>query len=487
MRQQSSFVILIFLFVTLLAACKVKDISTPPATLTSIVVTPTDPSIAPGTTTQLTAIGTYSSGSKQNITSTVVWDSSDIGIAAISNSPGSRGLVTAAAAVIGTAVITASSGGITGSTTLTTSHVSLMKVDPPAPPSIAPGTTLQLTAIGTLSDSNSTQQNLTTFATWTSADPGVGTVSDTAGFKGLATAVSAVTATTTITAAYDGHVGSASFTSSPLTSIALSPSSASIAKGTTQQFTATGTLQDTNTQIFTTFASWSTSTAGIATISNSAGSQGLATAVSVGTSTIVASFSGIMSNPATLTVTPAVITSITVTPTNPSIVLGTTRQFIAMATLSDNTTQDVSSSVTWNSSTTGVATIGNASGSKGLATSVGTGSSIITATLGTISGTTTLTVTAAVLTSIAISPASASISTIETQLFTAVGNDSNGNQQNLTTQVTWISSDPTIATISNVPGFQGQASWGFINTGTVTITATFGGITSTPASLTVHF
>ena len=102
MKQGSSFVILIFLFITLLAACKVKDISTPPATLTSIVVTPTDPSIAPGTTTQLTAIGTYSSGSKQNITSTVVWDSSDTTIATISNSPGSQGLVTAATSTTGT-------------------------------------------------------------------------------------------------------------------------------------------------------------------------------------------------------------------------------------------------------------------------------------------------------------------------------------------------------------------------------------------------
>ena len=179
-----------------------------------------------------------------------------------------------------------------------------MNVAPPAPSSIAPTTSMQFIATGTLSDSTSTQ-NLTAFATWTSSDPTVADVSDTAGSKGLTIAVSAGTAT--ITATYDGRSGSASFKSSPLTSIAISPPSASIANGTTRQFTATGHLADGAQQILTTVATWSSSTTGIATISNAAGSQGLATAVSEGTTTILASFSSITSSsPATLTVTPAV-------------------------------------------------------------------------------------------------------------------------------------------------------------------------------------
>jgi len=477
MKKGSSFVILIFLFITLLAACKVKDISTPPATLTLIVVTPTDPSIAPGTTTQLTAIGIYSNNNRVNITSSVTWTSSDPGIADIGNTAGTHGLVTATTTT-GSTIITATSGGISGSTTLTMSHVASMSVTPSPPPSIAPGTMVQYVAIGTLL--NSAQQNLTTFATWTSENSGVALVSDAAGSKGLTSAVSA--ATTTITATYDGVSGSAAFKSSTLSSLAVTPIAPSIAKGTTQQFTATGHLADLTLQSLTSVATWSSSTIGIATISNA----GLATAVSEGTTTILASFTSITSLPATLGVTPEVITAITVTPVNPSIVLGKTQQFIAIGTFSDVSTQDISSSATWNSSDINIATISNILGSKGLATSVNTGSTTITASSGGFSGSTTLTVTPVVLESIEVRPATFTIFTssgIVNEQFTAIGHFSDNSTQDLTTSVIW-SSSTNVANISNTPGSKGLATITFA-IGTADITATFSGITSNPATLIV--
>ena len=114
--------------------------------------------------------------------------------------------------------------------------------------------------------------------------------------------------------------------------------------------------------------------------------------VAAGTTTITAT-SGNISGSTTLTVTPATLVSITVTPANPSIVLGTTEQFTATGTYSDNSTQDMTTSVTWSSSAGSVATISNAAGSNGKATSVAAGTTTITATSGNISGSTTLTVT----------------------------------------------------------------------------------------------
>ena len=136
---------------------------------------------------------------------------------------------------------------------------------------------------------------------------------------------------------------------------------------------------------------------------------------------------------------------------------------------------------------TNIATISNISGSKGLATSVDTGSTTITATSGSISGSTTLTVTQAVLESIEISPASADLFLGTTLPFTATGRFSDSSTQDLTTSVTWNSSDTTIATISNTPGFQGIATASFFNTGSTTISATFLNIISSAATLTVHF
>jgi len=83
------------------------------------------------------------------------------------------------------------------------------------------------------------------------------------------------------------------------------------------------------------------------------------------------------------------LTSIAVSPTSPSISMGTTQQFTATANYSDGSTKDISSNVTWTSSAANVATIS----SSGLARSVAVGQTTIAAKYVTsMSGTTTLTV-----------------------------------------------------------------------------------------------
>jgi hypothetical protein len=86
--------------------------------------------------------------------------------------------------------------------------------------------------------------------------------------------------------------------------------------------------------------------------------------------------------------------SIAVTPTSPNITTGYKQQFTATGTFSDNSLQDMTASVAWSSSNTSAATISNVAGSNGLAAAVGGGATTITATSGSISGSTTLTVTA---------------------------------------------------------------------------------------------
>ena len=87
------------------------------------------------------------------------------------------------------------------------------------------------------------------------------------------------------------------------------------------------------------------------------------------------------------TVTSATLVSIAITPTNSIIVKDTHLQFVATGTFSDNTTQDLTTSVTWSSSDEAVAVINNSAGSNGLATTAATGSTTITATSGNISAT----------------------------------------------------------------------------------------------------
>lgn len=443
------------------------------ANLVSIAVTPLTPSIPNGNTQQFTATGTYDDASTQNITSSVVWDSSDLGVATISNDIATIGL--ADSVTEGTVTITATLGMISGNTTLTVDPAELESiVVTPANPSIRNGTLEQFTATGLFTDN--TTMDITTTATWASSDMAKATISNAVGFEGLASAVSP--GTTTITATFGLVSGNTTLTvlNVNLVSIAVSPSNPEIAIDTSMHFVAMGTFDDASTQDLTNQVMWDSSDIGIATISNIVGTQGKATSVTDGSTTITATL-GLISGNTTLTVTPATIVSVEVTPEDPDIVDGLEQQFVAMGTFSDASVQDITEDAIWDSSDAGVATID----SHGLATSVSDGTTTITATFDMVSDNTTLTVTPAELVSIEISPEDVSIGAGATQQFTAMGTYTDNSVVDITADVTWASSDEDIATISNDPGTEGLATG--IADGDVVITATLGLVSDTTLTI----
>lgn len=109
--------------------------------------------------------------------------------------------------------------------------------------------------------------------------------------------------------------------------------------------------------------------------------------MSAGNSSITATFEGRTASSA-VTVAAATLTSIAVTPSNPSVLNGATRQLSATGTYSDGSTLALTADVTWSSSSTAVATIL----SGGMATGRSVGMSTISATLGAVVGNTNLTV-----------------------------------------------------------------------------------------------
>src|SRR6266446_6057485 len=98
---------------------------------------------------------------------------------------------------------------------------------------------------------------------------------------------------------------------------------------------------------------------------------------------VVSNSAGSMtSGAATLTVSSsATLQSIAVTPASPTVGIGSTVQFTATGTYSDNSTKNITSSVTWASSNPPFATI---VATTGLATGVAVGTTEITATLGNV-------------------------------------------------------------------------------------------------------
>ena len=179
-----------------------------------------------------------------------------------------------------------------------------------------------------------------------------------------------------------------------LVSIAVTPAKPSVVAGGNEQFIATGTYSDKSQQTLTTSVTWSSSNTVAATVSSAGG---LAKTSAAGTTTITATMDGV-SGSTVLTVTPlpATLVSIAVAPANPSVTIGSTAQFLATGMYSDNSTQMLTTSVTWSSANAAVATISNAVGTNGLATANASGSTAISATLnGVTSPAVTLTVTPA--------------------------------------------------------------------------------------------
>lgn len=174
---------------------------------------------------------------------------------------------------------------------------------------------------------------------------------------------------------------------------------------------------------------------------------------------------------------PVVLVSIEVTPADPAIALGTHQQFTATGIFSDNSVQDFTNSVTWSSSDTSIATISSETGSAGLAASQAIGSTTISATSGSVSGATSLTVTAGAvdLVAITVTPKDKTVTFHTTLQYTATGHFSDNTTQDITTLVEWSSSDISVATISNDPGSKGVATTDGVR-GTTIITATLGNI-----------
>jgi Domain of unknown function (DUF1929)/Bacterial Ig-like domain (group 3)/Bacterial Ig-like domain (group 2)/Galactose oxidase, central domain len=175
------------------------------AVLSSIAVTPAQSSVAIGSTQQFTATGTYSDGTNNNLTATATWSSSNAGDATVSDTSGSQGLATGVAG--GTATISAASGSIKGSTTLTVLNNTTTVVASNSNPSTF-GQAVTFTAAVSPSTATGTVQFLDGGSLI-----GTGTL---AGGTASFTISTLASGTQTISAVYGGDANDSSSTSAPL-------------------------------------------------------------------------------------------------------------------------------------------------------------------------------------------------------------------------------------------------------------------------------
>ncbi len=417
-----------------------------------------------GTTLQLSATAILEDDSTEDVTETATWSSRDPEIVSVDE----HGIVSAVAA--GRATVNATVPGIRSSFILTV----LSSPTQPTPllTSIAItytgenpftlGAKVQFAATANFSDGSS--EDISTTASWSSTDPLIATVAP----AGLVEMLSP--GNVTIIAEKGGVTGQATVTvlSPPpvLTAIAVSHSAATLHVGDQVAFTATGTYADASTAVITDRVTWSSSDMTIATVD----ATGLVTLLAPGSVTLMAQ-SGTITGELAVTVISAVttLTSVTINDSGATMRAGLAVQFGATGTYSDASTADLTQQVAWSSSDTGVAIVDTT----GLVTLVSAGGAIISAQLGDVTGTLTITVLAANVTlkSIDVIHAGSVLYAGKQEQFTAQALYSDASTADITALVTWHSTVATVATVAA----NGQVS--YLAPGTTTISAVLDTVT----------
>ena len=416
------------------ATCKVSVVETP---ATGISLNKTAATLKANQTVSLTATVTPSTATNKKVS----WKSSDESVAAVS----SDGVVTAFK--VGTTNITATTTD--GTNLSATCQVTVEAT-------LATGISLNKKAVTLEVDDNET---LTVTVTpsdasnkkvnWKSSNTSVATVSSTGVVTAKAVGTANITATTT-----DGTSLSATckVTVEPtlVTSLSLNKSVATLK--TNETITLIANVFPTAAQNRT--VTWSSSDTSVATVS----SEGVVTALKVGTATITATTTDGSNLTATckVTVVETPATGISLNKTTAS--LKATETVTLTATVTPSTTTN--KAVTWKSSDETIATVSN-----GVVTAHKVGTADITATTtdgSNLSATCKVTVVATAATGISLNKTTASLKANETVTLTATVTPSTATNKS----VIWSSSNTSVATVSSTGVVTAKA------VGTATITAT---------------
>jgi hypothetical protein len=154
--------------------------------------------------------------------------------------------------------------------------------------------------------------------------------------------------------------------------------------------------------------------------------------------------------------TPYVV-GLQISPAMISLVTGTETNGSATAIYSDNSKRDVTEEVSWSVLSDAIATVSNDSGSKGVVHGQSQGSTQVSASLGDINATSTVTVVNAELVSLSIDPQSSVLPSGTSISLQATGHYSNGSSQDLTATLQWQSDAPSIAAVDDTGVVTGGA------------------------------
>lgn len=389
------------------------------------------------------------------------------------------GAVLFALGVLQLALVGCGGGSSSTSTTPTNPAVTLKSIQvSPSTATVVVGKNQSFTATGTYSDGSS--KDITSSVSWSSAATNVVAITS----SGAATAVSGGVAqggsqTVTVSATSGSVTGAAQMTVTDyLVSIAVSPSSATINAGSTEQFHANGTYQDGSNPDITGSVTWSISPASVATIVD-----GLASGLGSGSATVTAK-SGTMLSTASLSVGSTLASIVITAPNNAtSVYVAGTLALTATGNYNGGPQQNLTNSAIWS--------VASANGSAGAATIIngqvqGThgGSITVTAQVGSVVGSINLNVVAVVNSLVVGAPCPAGFQCVggvligpgvlsgASQQFSAIATFNDGTTGDVSSSACWTSSASTVLSFTATCPNSGLGSAGVQGAAMVTASVT---------------
>ena len=324
-----------------------------------------------------------------------------------------------------------------------------------------------------------------------------------------------------------------------LVRVAIEPADQSIGLGEVQRYTATGHFDNASTANITQLVEWASSVPTVAVAMNASGDRSRIDPVGIGVTTISATHlpTGVTSTSTgddeTLTVV-GPLECIVLTPVTVERAIGQSQFFTAIGHFQGGGTENLTQLVTYASSDTGVALAPNDDGQRSRVDAIGSGVSTIsatdtdtgvssddascngsatltvpvpatptvtvtptvTSTAPTVTPTPTLTATPTVtptptatptptLVSLDITPKTRQVTVGDVARYTVIGTFSDGSTQNLTQNVTYISSLPTVATAPNEQDDRSRIESASIGVTTISVTHVAAGVSSSGAENSV--
>lgn len=249
--------------------------------------------------------------------------------------------------------------------------------------SVNAGSTVQMSATGNYSDN--TTANLTEEVIWVSSNTPVANINNTNAKGRVSTSNTGITFITALLGGVTSNQAVISVNDPTLTGIRITGNSTAAVGVPTGPLGVIGYYSNGTEQAVTLDITWTSQTPTIATVDGS----GMVTGLLMDRNAVItATVQGLTANH-TVAITAPILTEITVIPDNPVVDYAGTFVFSIIGTYSDGSSNEITTGVSWTSSTHTTATINSATGT---VTTLAPGTTTITATIGGLSTSLTLTV-----------------------------------------------------------------------------------------------